>query len=536
MGVPPQLKKQRMPWNIGSSVTNAAFFTLCVAGLSALLSFLLAPHFLLPAEDAIILFQFSRNLAQTSAITFIPHGIHAEGATDFGWMVMIAAAMKMGVSPTWFVALANIASALGLSALLLKLAGMRIRPFPLLFIVGAFSLMPQYFAALVDFSSLPFALLLAMLAAAYLRSRNLALPLLGLALCLFRPDGVVFAVPLLCSALILYPGRIRRIGYYLIGFVLPGIAYFLWRWHYFGAFLPLPFLVKSDAQRIYHFFVFDSLKAGAHYLIFSLPLLAYALRNRYKVEGNRPVVVCLILLPSCFYFAMRLDQNIGDRFFIFIPVASAVLLAVNWSAVKQLKWFWVMAFALWLIAIVRPYMYQYGICERYRMDNRAAIAKDLSHLPRGTMLVTEAGILPYYSQWIAYDAWGLNTAEFARKLLQPSDVSRIHPDLILVYTGGDSACFPQQNWHIPYQVRTWDNLTRNLVAGANAAGYDPWLVPFGSSDYRRREQVLPHNGDQECWFLDKSSPLYPLMKAVLMRHYGIPAETYTQLHQLNGAK
>lgn len=52
----------------------------------------------LPDEDAAILYSYSRNLAETGIISYNQGGVRAEGATDFGWMVLIAALHKLGIS------------------------------------------------------------------------------------------------------------------------------------------------------------------------------------------------------------------------------------------------------------------------------------------------------------------------------------------------------------------------------------------------------------------------------------------------------
>jgi hypothetical protein len=46
----------------------------------------MVPLRFLPAEDAVILFQYSRNLATPGAITYLANGPHVEGATDFAWV------------------------------------------------------------------------------------------------------------------------------------------------------------------------------------------------------------------------------------------------------------------------------------------------------------------------------------------------------------------------------------------------------------------------------------------------------------------
>ncbi|RMG67386.1 MAG: hypothetical protein D6722_13275, partial [Bacteroidetes bacterium] len=50
-----------------------------------------------PAEDAAILFRYSENLADTGVISYNPGGPPVEGATDFLWMLLLAAAHWLGL-------------------------------------------------------------------------------------------------------------------------------------------------------------------------------------------------------------------------------------------------------------------------------------------------------------------------------------------------------------------------------------------------------------------------------------------------------
>ena len=68
-----------------------------------------------------MLHQYSRNLASHGAITYYAGGPHTEGATDFGWMLFLAAAIRIGFSPVIATALVN-----GVSLALLALTLLRI--------------------------------------------------------------------------------------------------------------------------------------------------------------------------------------------------------------------------------------------------------------------------------------------------------------------------------------------------------------------------------------------------------------------------
>ena len=498
-----------------------------IYGVATLLALFLLPHFILPAEDALILFQFSRNLANTGAITFNAHGARAEGATDFAWMAMIAAGIKLHISPYVMTSLFNVVSLIALPFVLARIAGRPLRMWAALFVMGAFGLIPQATAALLGFSVLPFSLLLATMVLCFVKRNELGLALTCLALCLFRPDGVVFSVPLLVAAVATAEDRWRRLGVFLTWFVIPGSFYFAWRWHYFGAMLPLPFLVKADTERLAHVVVRSSLQEGLLLVVFTCSMVGFILDRSSKVSrATRLVVACMLIVPTLFYFSMRLDQDVGHRFFVYLPVGLAVVMALQWREISgQRGMILLSGAALWLVLISRMWWISVENSRAMQFDNRKGIADELSILPHGTLVSTEAGLLPYFSAWPTYDAWGLNTPRFSKRLIQPEDVSAIRPDVMLVHTSDVADCQARSGWRVPYKDRTWGNMTRNLVAGAGDA-YDLWIAPFGSIKWRAEEGMQPWQGGQECWFVRRDSQLRSAVETILERHSALSLAEY----------
>ena len=70
---------------------------LIVFTIIILLVTILASIYGVPNEDAAITFNYSRNLANTGIISYAPFGERAEGATAFGWMLLIAILQKFGI-------------------------------------------------------------------------------------------------------------------------------------------------------------------------------------------------------------------------------------------------------------------------------------------------------------------------------------------------------------------------------------------------------------------------------------------------------
>jgi hypothetical protein len=313
--------------------------------------------------------------------------------------------------------------------------------------------------------------------------------------------------------------------------VLPGAIYFAWRAHYFGELFPLPFLVKSDTPRILGLVVAHTFRQSTKYLLFAAALLIPTFFRGRRPFETLSLLCSLVLVPTLFYWAMRLDQNVGDRFFFYLPLAAALLLALSWPRLDRLTHHRVLGIGLaaWLLLLLGPLLREIRTFRDFQFRDQQAIARALGQLPqRGVLLTTEAGFLAYESHWIAYDAWGLNTARFARHLIQPADVAALQPDLIVVHPDlpegprGDARtdCSAHRQPGAAVTARAWPNMTRNLIAGANdAGGYELWLLSYGSEYYRRREHWHYADGDRECIFVRSASPLAPGIRAALAAHH-----------------
>ena len=142
-------------------------------------------------------------------------------------------------------------------------------------------------------------------------------------------------------------------------------------------------------------------------------------------------------------------------------------------------------------------------------------------MPRGSMVTTEAGTLPYYSGWEAVDAWGLNTPTFAHRPITPADVEAAAPTLIVLHPDRPEGCLAQPWWPSDYGTRSWAGMTRAMTVGAEQGHYELWLLSYGSEFYRTRKHWRAGEGDRECWFLRTDAVQYPALVAALERHHGV---------------
>ena len=504
---------------------RALVWVLALYGACAAVALVAVPWFFMGAEDAVILWAYSRNLALHGAITYVAGGPRTEGATDFAWMLLVSGAMRCRIDPLVFTAVVNGLCLVLLGVLLVRLAGLRLTAVRVLAVMGAACVFPQILAAASGFATLPDAVLLTGLVTCVVRKRVAAASLLALLLCLFRPDGVVFAVPLLVVLLATSSNSRRDAMLTGMIFVAPGAAYFSWRAWYFGELFPLPFVVKGDAHRILHTVVAGSVRTSLVFLLFAAALIALVWRSGRDRSLNRRLLVALLGVPTLFYWCMRLDQNVGFRFFFYIPLAAGILVSVNWKNLdKESVSPMLVGSIAWLLLLAMPMRREVRTFLELQSPQLRDISVELGRIPdHGTLLSSEAGIVPFYSGWRSVDPWGLNTAEFAHRFFQPEDVERLAPSLIHLHPDLGESCVAEADWRTPYAERGWPHLTRNMIVGADRGVYDLWLTSYGSERYRLRRHWGYGEGDRDCWLVRRDAPEREAVEGVLRRHHGVPA-------------
>ncbi len=498
-----------------------------VAAASVLAFVLAAPFVFWPAEDAAILFQYSRNLADHGVISYVADGQRAEGATDFLWMILLTIPCLVHIDPFVLTGLLN-ALALVLSAyLLVRLADLEVTPLRASLVVLLLSAMPAFSAAVFGFSVYVFGAALLVTVWYFVQQRDSALALSCLTLCLLRPDGVIFAAPLLAFRVFQSARPLRSLGSFVLWLGLPGALYFAWRWSYFGEFWPLPFLVKANSPRVLGLFVAETVLDSLPTLGGVVPLLVLACTSRAARRENVALLVSLIGLPTLFYLAMRLDQNVSDRFFYYLIVGTAVLVARN---LEQLR---VSKRAALAIGIVAYLAFLALPTARFRW----AVLRDLDNSPtefaqalaqrglHGTLAVTEAGRLVYYSGWTGIDMWGLNTPEYARHLIQPDEVRSLNADLVVVHFPPTDDCMAVDRSTVPNEARTWDHMVANVVAGIDMSAYDLLMLPYEGP---RLRVLRGRHGDgrHDCLFVRKDYPRHDELTQILTSLDALPYERY----------
>ena len=420
------------------------------AGLASLALGLLYLQHRFPHEDAYILFRYARNLAEGHGIAFNPGGPPAEGATDFLWMVTLAALNALGLDVAVAAVAANALGAALCAGLLLSAVPLREleprRHWHLMLAPSVLLVTAAATAAYVGFSSMFYggvALLTYRLFTARSERVRLLVPVAGLLLALVRPDGVVIGVGLTLLALGRAPrgqrGRFMRV---MGACALGGVVYFVWRATYFGELLPLPLYVKSHAPSplpgLGENFAWLC-QLAAPLIVFLAAALLFLSR-----DGLAEVNPYLLgLAPFALHIALLSlgvpSQNIAMRFqapaLLALLLVLQLLLAGPTSApgggpsrlaflvalvCACLPQFWLLRETL-VRAPFDPYMDRFSFELGRRLDRDTVV------------VVTEAGRLPFWTQAHVVDLVGLNTRETARKPPTLASLRELNPDLVMFH-------------------------------------------------------------------------------------------------------
>jgi hypothetical protein len=408
-----------------------------------------------PMEDASMLLRYAQNLAGGHGIVWNVGEHPVEGATDFLFMVLIA-----GIS--WLTKVDVQTAAAGIlfvshvvSVAVLYLGLRRLYRVPLLLAVGfaavlgagvGYHYIDKGFSA--PFYAL-FALLTWYMASACILDgvtwkRAIWFSSLAFVTGLIRPDGVILVGLMLCAAL--YGVSAKRlplvVSFGTIFAVLGGI-YFAWRLHYFGYLLPNPVYIKRNTYGFIPILKITG-RLFIDLLLPLLPLAGLAIRSRSSV---RHLVSWLIVVApfTAIWVIIIQDNNHYSRFqYVMVPLSLLSLgglLTMWWqelvkdhpaaaaSVRNSLACVMILLFSSTIFYNMHLFDVPFSNVGGQQLAERLRPYASRNY----TMVTTEAGDIPFYSQWRAVDAIGLNDAYIAHHggLITEQYLEQIHPEIIL---------------------------------------------------------------------------------------------------------
>lgn len=418
-------------------------------------------------DDTFITLRYARNLAQGYGPTWNTDGVPVEGYTTLLWMLLLALPHVLQLDALIFAKVVGVACTLATFGLvawaILRVSarpGDRGVAFAAVSAVGFMAVFaPTTIHAITGMETALFTCLLtgffvatAVLAERPSRQMAQCVALLGLLVGLTRPEGNVAVLVTGALAVWLLPRGNRRELLLSLGllYVLPGVAYMTWRIWYYGALLPLPFLVKAVHQE--SLAGLGSVLDFARYLLPRLGVLwllaAFRLRRLWV-----PALMGALAF-GCFWIFPAHIMGYNWRFlFPLVPllliIAAHGLLVLTHASAQVLRRRG--AVLRWLPALVAALMPLATVAIDIPSSLEAPVAEGrglaAAHLRLGHELaafranaggdpllaIGDAGAAPYYSGWRTLDHFGLNTPAIARSgTHDPAYVLDQRPDVLVL--------------------------------------------------------------------------------------------------------
>lgn len=413
-------------------------------------------------DDAYITFRYAENLANHFQLVYNIDSRPVEGYTGFILPVLIAIAIKIGISPVIAAHSVGIISFIVTGIYLFLL----LKKIKVSDIVCSITILIYFFIPVVYthiFSGLETILFLSIIFIVLYYSLNLlknnfnnnrSLILFGLFnlfLSLVRPEGLLLSVIInIFLTIFFYIEKKHLLKKYILSiisaFIIPFIIYFLWRWNYYGQLFPNTYYLKSGSYT----FEYESYKSFIEFFekyfalpfIISLFLLLINIDRVWKeIKNNDNDILSkefmFILLPSLIftlilllqYFYTDLLMDFSHRFFISTIPVLLILFAVSLNiGFKNLSYISVsnpLTYKVYIILFICFFsLHFYSIIpdmkDEVKLAIRMKILLDEVHIPTGryikehfnknsTLLVhADAGAIPYFAKLKTIDFGGLN--------------------------------------------------------------------------------------------------------------------------------
>jgi hypothetical protein len=381
--------------------------------------------------------RYAKHLAQGQGLLWNINEYPVEGYSNFTFVIIAAASIKMGLDPVLTLKLTGVLGLLLtlvalylLSRLWLSKSEALLPCIALLLYKGQIlwtvsGLETTLYQALIAFS-----LYFLLRGLGYKQDSNLreigakkSFLISGLLMALAsltRPEAPLLL--LLFSGLALWDSsknttysNKQGIALYILSFALIYVPYFLWRWHYFGRLLPNPLYCKgySESQ------LFELDKA---YLLLIWPFFLFSLPEVFRSKNRKHY---FFWLPSLLYLLLLISAETLVAFDnrLFLPVFQ-LLLPLAFAGLHRLVIerfpFIVSSILLSLFFIPKMTLSGYSYFtknpqagEKLRKEVDSWLKEKLS--PNSIVVLGDSGLIPYLSKLNFIDSYCLNNREMGKE-------------------------------------------------------------------------------------------------------------------------
>lgn len=491
-----------------------------------LISFLLALIFsvnLIPSEDAIILFRYSENFADTGVISYNNNSEKVEGATDFLWMIILSFINFFGIDIYFSAIFLNLICLSILSIILTR--ELNLSNYYIYFIFLFHFFLGFTWSSIFGFSVLTTELILFLFLFFYKKNRTSLMLFTALIGALLRPDFIIF-IFLICFMSFFEKTNLKKIINYSICFLV-GLIYFFWRYKYFGYIFPNSYYVKSQ-------WLFLNNLSWLKEILILLPFLIYIIKlKNFKIFFNKKnyIIFFTIIIATAYYSSQTLYQNIGNRFyFYFFPFLFIYLIDLS-KLIKNFNKFFTACLIFSLSVSLALNISLKSVYPFYLIKNKNINLKENTKNSTRYLLpmmlkenfkslniaTTEAGSVPYYSKFFSVDLFGLNTKEFAKMPAGGKYLIENKFDIVVISSSQKGTnCFglsslsdASKSFKPKYNSErnaNWDQFTLQLMTGIDQINYDAYLVP-----------LYDKNHSNTFFFVNKKSKNFTKLNEILLK-------------------
>ena len=449
-------------------------------------------------EDGYIMLRYARNIAYGFGVVYNPGDTPVWGNTSMLTTLTLAGLIRAGLAPELASSVLGISAGITLIILVYAIErhilGLDI--FPSIISCCLLAISQLVSLALMGFDAVMFTLMMTLVFGASLwvvfrpSGNNSWVPLYCLVvaatlLSLTRPEGALVSLSTLIVVMWLRRdlSRMSFVLRAILPYIVVMVAFYGWATLYFGHPLPNPFYVKTgdllfypSAVAVLGFFVL-------HYIAPLIVVVAWL----WQVDRKAYRSFFLLTLPAIFYtlayFAINQIQNIELRFQV--PVLPVLLIyfaqalafykphsllttknQISQGTEKIIKSF---VLALLIMSLVQPAIYRGFTLPWGEHPDALYVGQTLNgYRTNGyTMVVSEAGGIPFYADWHTIDAFGLNDPIIAHQGLTNAYLASLNPEIIMF----NQPWYTTNTTEWAMSTDPWDVMCRTLYLYAESGNY-----------------------------------------------------------------
>jgi hypothetical protein len=443
------------------------FSIIAVAVIAFLVLSFKYAHFTI--DDGFIAFRYSDNLAEGYVFSWNYDQSREFGATSYLHVILVAAGIVSGFDAVAFnkilTVIAGLVTIVTVGFMAKELTN---KQFKFYFISSlALALMP-FFAihAIAGLETTLFISLFTLSTYSYIRflKRNnrfdLAVSIVFIIFCTFtRYEGILLAFGVIihqiyAKVLLKESWNFRKFVIFVVPLVF-FISLLVWNYYYFGQPLPNPFYVKKSTEISDVIRNIYELAAAFVFVIPHILLVLLYLRNNLKNSQTSYLIIQIIVAAIPFLFINQFINYFFRYYFHFVPI----LLVLSIFSLYSIKGKIVVGryatiAAIFVVLLLVTYNLPTNSQARGMADGQSKILES-SHIKIGKILGkyeelknntiginVDAGAIPYYSKWKAYD-YVLNDSYVVRHGFDVERYYSFEPKIMIINVAAQG--YPQKS-------------------------------------------------------------------------------------------